>query len=73
MDIDARDRGKRYKSLKTLEKEADKFQDYMIKCKCSHTVMITSAKDRVICSHCGYYVYKDKKTEMKYKLKELLK
>ena len=62
-----------YKLAKQLEKEDDIFGRYKVKCKCSHTIIMTAKKDRVLCYHCGYYVYKDKKTEMKYKIKELMK
>ena len=71
--IDSTKQHRRYKSFKMIKKEYDAFQDYMVKCKCSHTLLFTGQKDRIICSHCGNYVYKDKKTEMKYKVKELLK
>ena len=73
MNIDKDYHERRYKNFKTIVKESNVFQDYMIKCKCSHTVLFTGMKDRIICTHCGNYVYKDKKTEMKYKMKELLK
>ena len=73
MDIDKDTRGRQYKSFQQIVREHKKIQDYMIKCKCSHTILFTGHKDRLCCSHCGNYVYKDKKTEMKYKIKELLK
>lgn len=72
MNIDNDSRGKRFKTLRQLEKDYKVLQNYMIKCNCSHTVLFTGEKDRLICSHCGNYIYKDKRTEMKYKLKELL-
>ena len=43
----------RYKSYKQLHKEDDVFSNYKVKCKCSH---------------CGYYVYRDKKEEFKNKM-----
>ena len=73
MNIDRDWYERRFKNFKEIEKQSKVFQDYMIKCKCSHTILFTGRKDRVICSNCGSYVYKDKKTEMKYKIKELLK
>jgi len=73
MDIDKDNRGRRYKSLNEIVTEHDKIQDYMVKCKCNHTILFTGSKDRLCCSHCGNYVYKDKKTEIKYKMKEYLK
>ena len=73
MDIDSDVRGKHFKTFKQIEKEHNVFQDYVIKCPCSHTMIFTSMKDRILCSYCGHWVYKDKKTELKYKMKELLK
>lgn len=37
-----------------------------IKCKCGHSVLMS--RDKVICTHCGNYVYKDKLTEFKEKM-----
>lgn len=73
MDIDKNSRGKQYKKFREIVSDYDKIQDYMVKCKCSHTILFTGIKDRLCCSHCGNYVYRDKKTEIKYKLKEYLK
>lgn len=63
---------KRYKRFIEIAKEHDKLQDYVVKCKCSHTILFTGKKDRLICRYCGNYVYKDKKTEFKYKMKGLI-
>lgn len=73
MDIDKDTRGRQYKSFQEIVRDSHKIQDYMIKCKCSHTMLFTGNKDRLCCSHCGNWVYKDKKTEIKYKIKEYLK
>ena len=73
MDIDNDTRGKQYKTYKQLMKDHDILQNYVVKCKCSHTILFTGIKDRLICSHCGSWVYKNKKVEMRYKMKELLK
>lgn len=73
MDIDKDTRGRQYKSFQEIVRDSHKIQDYMIKCKCSHTMLFTGNKDRLCCSHCGNWVYKDKKTEIKYKMKEYLK
>ena len=72
-DIDDRKINNRYKTFKQIEKEDKAFSDYKVKCKCSHVIIMTSVKDRVMCDHCGHYVYRDKKAEYKYKMKELLK
>ena len=52
-----------------------KIYDYItkhkVKCKCGHKVFITKY-DKIICSWCGNYVFKDKKKEFDYRLKEML-
>ena len=58
-----------------IEKEMDNLLNEMRKithiCKCGKRVMI-SKQDRALCSECGHWVYKDKQTEFKYKMKENL-
>lgn len=40
-------------------------------CKmCGHKQLV-GTRDRVVCAYCGHYIYKDQKTEFKYKLKEI--
>lgn len=48
----------------------DKIANYTIKCKCGHSVIFPNKEDRIICSWCGHYVYKNDKAKFKYKLKE---
>lgn len=43
------------------------------KCKCGHSVAFPNKTDKVICSWCGNYVFKDKKDEFKYKLSQEMK
>ena len=42
-------------------------------CKCGHVVIIPVYKDRTLCGHCGFWVYKTPKLEFEYKLKEKMK
>jgi len=43
-----------------------------VKCEnCGHT-MIMSKVDRMICSHCGYWVYRNEQAKFKYKIKEVM-
>lgn len=44
---------------------------YKVKCKCGHVVIL--GKDKVICSHCGNWIYRDKRTEFKEKLENARK
>ena len=50
----------------------DKICKHRIKCKCSHTVILINC-DRIICSHCGNWIYKNQETEFRYKLAEKMK
>ena len=46
--------------------------DRTIKCKnCGHSIV--PMKERIICTHCGRWVYKNDKAEFEYKLKEITK
>lgn len=57
---------------KTKEEIYDSIlSNYKVKCKCGHVLVIVG-KDKVICSHCGYYVYKNKKEEFKDKMRSAL-
>ena len=58
-------------SYKRDTKRFDSITNNRVKCKCSHSMLLGS-KDRDLCTYCGYFVYKDKRTEFKYKLKERL-
>lgn len=42
------------------------------RCKCDHRVVIPRHIDRNICDWCGSYVFKNKKDEFEYRLKEKL-
>ena len=46
---------------------------YKIRCKCGHRVFIDKDKDKVLCQVCRNYVFKDKKSEFEYKIKQQLK
>lgn len=63
----------RYLSIKELSKLSDELAKVMYKCKCGHKVVIAHNKDKMICSWCGSYVFKDKKREFEYRLKEKIK
>lgn len=45
---------------------------YKVRCKCGHTIVMVK-RSKVLCSHCGHYVYKDKKEEFKDKMRKLIK
>lgn len=63
----------RYK-IGTFKKEDDKWFNERAKnkitCHCGCRVIIPEKVDRIICRWCNKWVYKDEKTEFKYKLLE---
>lgn len=60
-------------TLKATRKRQDIFTKLSVYCPhCGHTVLMINV-DRTICTHCGYWVYKDAKTEFMYKMKENIK
>ena len=57
---------------KALDGRMNNLSRLNIKCKnCGHTIFPT--KDRLICSHCGKWVYRNEKIEFKYKLEQISK
>lgn len=56
------------KKIKDIIKLASEQTDASIKCDCGHTVLVPTRKDKIICSWCGEYVFKDKETEFKYRM-----
>lgn len=42
-------------------------------CYCGHSVTINPPKDRVICTHCGHWVYRDKQKYFTERMKGILK
>lgn len=56
------------------DKYHDAMQKFEYKCKrCGHTVTIIAAKEKNLCDWCGHYVFKDDKTEFKYRMKTMLR
>ena len=43
------------------------------KCSCGHTVEFWTSQNRIICRWCGNYVFRNKKDEFEYRMKERLK
>ena len=54
------------------QKYAEIMTNNRIKCKCGHSVDIPAKMGKVICNWCNNYVFKDKKTEFEYRMKERL-
>lgn len=67
--------GRRYRATLSLKEEIiryEELQKYRVKCKCGHTNYIANKTNKCICSHCHNLVFKDKKTEFEYRLKQNL-
>lgn len=58
------------KQLKEDMKVGLIYAESSVKCKTCGHAMLLAGRDRRVCSWCGNYIYKDDKTEFKYKLKE---
>jgi hypothetical protein len=61
------------KEVKLNHKEMTKYFNDLAgctrKCKhCGHSIQFLSKKDRLICSWCKNWIYKDNKSEFKYKI-----
>ena len=54
----------------TMMREYDKVK---YKCKCGHSVIIPVWVDKNVCDWCGNYVFRDKKKEFEYRVKEKMK
>lgn len=57
-------------SFKELEKLNSERTNARILCKCGHSVLINNKDNRVECSHCHNFVFKTKKDEFIYRMKE---
>lgn len=58
------------KEFKNMTNYYDKIK---YKCKCGHKVVIPAWKDSSLCDYCGILVFKDKKAEDLFRIKELIK
>lgn len=58
------------RQLETSEKYLNALNEYKVKCKCGH-VMILVKRKWDICSWCGRKVYRSKKDEFKDKIRRL--
>lgn len=63
----------RTKDDKEFALRSDELDKVKIMCKCGHKTIVPVWLDKQICGWCGYYVYRNKQTEFKDKLKQKLK
>lgn len=52
---------------------SSEIQKVQHKCKCGHTVTIPEFVDKQLCTYCGVYVFKSKKDEFQYRVKERMR
>lgn len=51
----------------------DNYDKVRYKCKCGHRSVIPKNVEKTVCSWCGNYVFKDKKTEFQYRMAQNIK
>ena len=64
---------KKLLTIKEFSKMQDEYDKVKYRCACGHRVVIPNWVDKNVCDWCGNYVFKNKKDEFKYRLKEKLK
>ena len=57
---------------KEMDRMFKTYTDNSYKCRCGHSVAIAKNCEKIICSHCGRYVFREKKDEFMYRLKEVM-
>ena len=58
---------------KEMDKMPSNYRKNTYKCKCGHSIVIAYNCEKVVCSYCGNYVFKNKKDEFKYRMRERIK
>lgn len=61
------------KQYKDDSKMFDEYTNNTVKCTCGHSVVIRPTVEKVICTWCQKYVFRNKEDEFKYRIKEKLK
>lgn len=56
---------------KEMDKMFNTYRENSFKCKCGHTIVVSKQIKKVVCNHCGKYVFRDPKDEFIYRLKEV--
>ena len=60
-------------TYKDIEKYQDNLTKYKYQCKCGHKVVIPEWETKQVCHWCKRYVFKSKKDEDLYRIKEKMK
>ena len=58
------------KETDSFRRKMDEYDKVKHICSCGHRIIMPKWVDKQICGWCGNYVFKDKREEFKYRLKE---
>ena len=61
------------KKFRELQDYENALNEVKFRCKCGHRTVIPKCAEKQICGWCGKYVFRDKKVEFEYRVKEKLK
>ena len=59
-------------TIKEYNRMCKEYSKVKYQCRCGHRVIIPKWVDKQICDWCGCYVFKNKKDEFNYRMKEFL-
>lgn len=62
-----------YMTNNEIQKYTDEINKHKYLCKCGKRVYIDRRRKKAVCDWCGRYVFKNKKDEFEYRLKEKIK
>ena len=60
-------------TVKEYERMTDELDKVKYRCKCGRRVVIPKRENKKLCTWCGNYVFRDKRDEFEYRLKEKIK
>ena len=60
-------------SIEEFSRMTDEYDKVKYTCKCGHRIVIPKWVDKNICNWCGNYVFKNKKDEFEYRMKQKLR
>ena len=64
---------KNRRKLENPDKYIEKSVNNRVKCKCGKSIEFWTNNRKVVCQWCGNYVFKTKKDEFEYRMKERLR
>lgn len=73
MDQDHKMNPNEWRMFNTDKKMFDFISNNRFYCTCGHSVIISPKETRILCRHCGEWIYRDKKEMFKSRLKGKMK